>query len=85
MKHKDSCASQGSIGGQGLEFIPCDCKGEYTEYKVTLKFTIGAMNLTDPIEAFKRVQEEVNIMFHKLEHELEVEHIWQQSLEVKPT
>jgi hypothetical protein len=23
--HTDSCASQGAIGGQGLEFIPCDC------------------------------------------------------------
>lgn len=26
-KHSAHCASQGSIGGQGLEFIPCDCGG----------------------------------------------------------
>lgn len=27
LKHKPwgGCASQGTVGGQGLEFIPCDC------------------------------------------------------------
>lgn len=25
MKHTADCASQGAIGGQGVEFIPCNC------------------------------------------------------------
>lgn len=27
--HTSDCASQGAIGGQGLEFIECDCKNKY--------------------------------------------------------
>lgn len=28
IKHRSDCASQGFTGGQGLEFIPCDCGEE---------------------------------------------------------
>lgn len=35
-RHKDGCASQGAIGGQGLEFIPCDCGADPIAYEVCL-------------------------------------------------
>lgn len=37
--HSDFCASQGAIGGQGLEFIPCNCQAGSNNLKL-LAFNI---------------------------------------------